>query len=145
MTKFIIDKIVVKIGNLRQYLSYLRKIKSEVSSQKKYNGDFRIFGNTERYIQLSVQCLIDVCHLILSERGLKIPAESREAVSILRGNRIISEKNASNLIKMIGMRNILVHEYGEIDNKKVYNVLKNRLEDFEIFEKEIIKYLGKLN
>lgn len=143
MTKFIIDKIVVKIGNLRQYLAYLRNIKSEVSSQKKYNGDFRIFGNTERYIQLSVQCLIDICHLILSERGLKIPAESREAVSILRGNRIISEKNASNLVKMIGMRNILVHEYGEIDNKKVYNVLKNRLKDFEIFEKEIIKYLGK--
>jgi uncharacterized protein YutE (UPF0331/DUF86 family) len=79
----------------------------------------------------------------LSERGLKIPAESREAVSILRKDRIISEKTASNLIKMIGMRNILVHEYGEIDNKKVYDILKNRLNDFERFEREMLKYLKK--
>jgi len=143
MTKFIIDKIVVKIGHLRQYLAYLNKIKAMALSQKEYNANFLIFGNTERYIQLSVQCLMDICHLILVERGLKIPADTGDVFSILRKDRIISEKTASNLIKMVGMRNILVHEYGEIDNEKVYDVLKNKLKDFEIFEKEILKYLNK--
>ncbi len=38
-------------------------------------------------------------------------------------------------------RNILVHEYGRIDNAIVYEVITERLGDFEVFKKEILKVL----
>jgi uncharacterized protein YutE (UPF0331/DUF86 family) len=43
---------------------------------------------------------------------------------------------------MVGLRNILVHEYGKIDRKKVYGVLTHNLEDLEEFKKQIMRFLG---
>jgi uncharacterized protein YutE (UPF0331/DUF86 family) len=143
MTTFIIEKIIVKIGNLKQYLNYLSQLSKEIESEEKYENDFRLIGNTERYLQLSAQCVIDVCQLIAVEESIKMVGENREIVSELRGRRIITEKTASNLTKMVGMRNVLVHEYGEIDNKMVYETLKNNMNDFEDFIEEIKKYFNK--
>jgi len=42
---------------------------------------------------------------------------------------------------LTGFRNILVHEYGKIDRKKVYQYLTERLEDIENFREEILEYL----
>ena len=41
---------------------------------------------------------------------------------------------------MAGFRNLLVHEYLEIDRHRVYSILENDLADFERF----IKAVGKL-
>lgn len=41
--------------------------------------------------------------------------------------------------RMKGLRNILVHEYGRIDDELVYEVLKNKLDDFDVFKKEILQ------
>ena len=45
------------------------------------------------------------------------------------------------LAPMAGFRNILVHEYLEIDRHRVYRVLKNDLSDFERFIKAVSKLL----
>ncbi len=143
MTTFIIEKIIVKVGNLKQYLNYLSQLSKEIESEEKYANDFHLIGNTERYLQLSVQCVIDICQLLAVEESIKMAGENREIISVLKEKKIITEKTASNLTKMVGMRNILVHEYGEISNKMVYETLKNHTKDFEDFIEEIQKYLNK--
>ena len=45
------------------------------------------------------------------------------------------------LKKMKGFQNLLVHEYGRINEKIVYDMVRNRLSDFTDFKKEIIKVL----
>ncbi len=42
---------------------------------------------------------------------------------------------------MAGFRNILVHEYLEIDRRRVYQVLRDDLVDFERFIKAVSKLL----
>ena len=42
---------------------------------------------------------------------------------------------------MKAFRNILVYEYGRVDDKIVYETLKNKLGDFEAFKKEIVRAL----
>ena len=42
---------------------------------------------------------------------------------------------------MAGFRNLLVHEYMEIDRHRVYAVLENDLGDFEKFIKAVSKLL----
>jgi uncharacterized protein YutE (UPF0331/DUF86 family) len=143
MTTFIGEKIIVKIGNLKQYLDYLNQLSKEIESEEKYEKDFHLIGNTERYLQLSAQSVIDICQLLAVEESIKMVGENREIISVLRGKSIITEKTASNLTKMVGMRNILVHEYGEISNKMVYETLKNNMNDFEDFIKEILNYFKK--
>ncbi len=42
---------------------------------------------------------------------------------------------------MRGFRNILVHVYEHIDDRLVYDVLKNNIDDFNSIRKEIIAAL----
>ena len=41
---------------------------------------------------------------------------------------------------MIGFRNIIAHEYGDIDLKMVYRILKENLVDIHVFMDAITRY-----
>ena len=47
------------------------------------------------------------------------------------------------LVKMAGFRNIVVHDYAKIDDAAVYGALKKRLGDFEEFARSIVAYLER--
>ena len=141
MTSLTRQKILEKLENFKDYLEYLYQLQKEAKNEKMFLADFHLFGNTERYLQLSIQIIVDISHLIIIDLGLKRPEDNYEAISILFENKIISEKLAKKLTKMIGLRNILVHEYGKIDRKKIYKILKEQMGDLEEFKKQIIKFL----
>ena len=44
---------------------------------------------------------------------------------------------------MVGLRNILIHEYVSIDLNKIYEILQNRLDDFRDFIKYINQFMKK--
>lgn len=142
MTSFTRHKILAKLENLQEYLSYLRQLRRETKDEKTFLADFHLFGNTERYLQLSIQSIIDTAHLIIIDLGLKRPEDNYEAISILFGKKIISKNLAPKLTKMVGLRNILVHEYGKIDRKKVFEILTRRVRDLETFKRQIIDFLN---
>jgi uncharacterized protein YutE (UPF0331/DUF86 family) len=43
---------------------------------------------------------------------------------------------------MKAVRNILVHEYGHIDDSIVFDVVQNKLDDFDIFKQRILQTLA---
>lgn len=141
MTSISQQKILEKLENLNEYLSYLKKLKKETKNEKSFLSDFHLFGNTERYLQLSIQAIIDSSHLVIIDLGLRKPEDNYEAVSILFDKKIISGKLADKFSKMIGLRNILVHEYGKIDRKKVYKILQTQIKDLEEFKRQILNFL----
>mgnify|MGYP000005135533 CR=1 FL=1 len=143
MTNLTREKIFAKLENYREYISYLKKAKQEATSQKKFTSDFHLFGSVERYLQLCTQIIIDVGHLIIIDSGDKRPEDNYEMVSTLRQKKIISKKTADNVTSMIGLRNLLVHEYGHIDRNKVYKILKENITDLDKFYKEVVAYLKK--
>jgi uncharacterized protein YutE (UPF0331/DUF86 family) len=42
---------------------------------------------------------------------------------------------------MKGFRNILVHEYGRVDDRLVFEVLQNKLANFTSFKEEVLQVL----
>lgn len=143
MTQLTRQKIFEKLENLRESLGYLQKLREETHSEEEFILDFHLFGNVERYLQLSIQSIIDIAHLVIIDLDLKRPDDNYEAVSLLYNQGAIPEDLASKLTKMVGLRNILVHEYGKIDRKKIYEVLETQLEDLEKFQKQLLAYLEK--
>lgn len=141
MTSISQQKILEKLENLNEYLGYLKQLKKETKNEKNFLSDFHLFGNVERYLQLSIQAIIDSSHLIIIDLGLRKPEDNYEAVSILFDKKIISEELAEKLSKMIGLRNILVHEYGKIDRKKIYKILQTQIKDLEEFKRQILNFL----
>ena len=47
------------------------------------------------------------------------------------------------LIKMAGLRNRLVHLYWKIDQKTLYEFLQNDLDDFKLFQQNVVAYLNQ--
>lgn len=142
MSKESYNKIIFKLQKLDEYVKYLKE--TQKINKNQFVEDYHFFGLAERYLQLSIEILLDVGKLLIIIRGLKRPEENQEIFSALRDEKIISEKLAQNLIGIANFRNILVHDYEKIDREIVYEKLKNNIDDFELFKKEISEYLSKM-
>ncbi len=120
-----------KISSIEKYLKILERYKKYPKEKIKENVDIR--GATERYLYLVVQATIDLAEAIVSLKNLRKPTIMSENFSILEEENIINKELTEKLMKMVGFRNIIAHDYEEIDYGIVYDILKNRLKDIKEF------------
>ncbi len=66
---------------------------------------------------------------------------SRDVFEILNENSVISEDLSVKLQKMVGFRNIAVHDYQRIDPAILQSIIENNLDDFRKLSKTIVNYL----
>jgi uncharacterized protein YutE (UPF0331/DUF86 family) len=90
---------------------------------------------------VSIQAAIDIANHLISERGLRKPANYREAFKILGEAGLISNDLAEKLSDLAGFRNVLVHIYWGLDMETVYDILQNDREPLRIFRDEIKRIL----
>lgn len=132
------DRILIKIDQLEGYLKELREIlPADFAGYQKIERR----RACERLLQVSIEVVIDICHLLVAGLRLGIAAEEDDLFEKLKGAGIISLKTTEVLKELKGFRNILVHEYARIDDKIVYETAKTRLADFETFKQQILQYL----
>ena len=133
------DRILIKLDRLYGYLGELREILPD---------DFTVYRRVEkrraceRLLQVSIEAVIDVCHLLVAGLRLGIAAEEDDLFDKLRESSIVTEEMAEILKEMKGLRNILVHEYARIDDRTVYDIARTRLTDFEAFKQQVLQYLN---
>ena len=137
-----VDRHVVqaRIGKIREYVALLRKIRG-MADEQRFVKDPLVYGNAERYLQLAIQAVLDISNHIVADMNLSLPADSTELFELLAKHKVLPIRLSKKLTPMAGFRNILVHEYLEIDRRRVYRVLKNDLGDFEKFIKAVSRLL----
>lgn len=96
-----------------------------------------------RRMQVAVENCIDIATHLAA--GLDLPRKERASdVFLLLGeNKIISKEIAGKLAGAVGFRNILVHEYAEIDYRLAYAGLDEKLSDLNQFAREVLEFLEK--
>jgi len=99
------------------------------------------YGSTERFLQLAIETTIDIGNHIIADMNLGDVQWSSDIASILHEKGYLSVEMRETWIKMIGFRNLLVHDYLEIDRKKVHEVLQNNLSDLKSLEKVFAQFL----
>ncbi|MFQ6062788.1 MAG: DUF86 domain-containing protein [Methanosarcinales archaeon] len=97
-----------------------------------------------RYLVVQlVEASAGICMHILS-RAYTERAENYPDCFIRLGAKGIIPKDLEvSLVSAARLRNLLVHRYWEVDDKKVYNSVKNGLKDFEEYVVFIKKYLER--
>lgn len=135
------ERILAKLDELDGYLGELRQVVPE--SYARYAESVEKRRACERLLQLSIECAIDVCALFVSGLRLGLPAEEDDLIEKLEQAGLVSSEMAKVLRTMKGFRNILVHEYGRIDNAIVFAMATRRLQDFNSFKTEILQALAK--
>ena len=129
-------RIKDKIKEIESYLAELSDIVPE--SFHDYVKDKKAKAACERYFEKIIESVVDLAFLLIKERGLKTPEEDKEAFDILAGSKIIPGTLATKLKDAKGMRNIIAHEYGRVDDKIVFEAITEELEkDVREFIKNI--------
>ena len=92
---------------------------------------------------------MDIGSHILSRIPGARPTSYKDIPRLLEKSRIIpADFVANSLGKMAGYRNRMVHFYGEITEREIYNIIQEELEDFYTFLKyinAILKNPSKFN
>lgn len=95
-------------------------------------------------LQLAIQAVLDMSSYILATSGKSVPDQYRPGILTLATLRILPADFAERIAAMAGFRNILVHEYLDVDMALVKQVLDEQLNDFVTFGKHIGVYLDSL-
>ena len=133
------ERIISKFKEIEEYLEELDSIKP--SNLEEYENSIEKKRACERLVQISIECVIDICNIIISESKFGIPIDEEDVFITLESKKVVSKEMKQILIEMKGMRNALVHKYGKVDNEQVFNAITDKLEDFEKFKSEILKFL----
>ena len=116
----------------------IHRIKEEYEDNPKNLEDYRRLDSIVLNLQRSCELVTDIAMYIVSARKLGIPQEKREAFELLEKNGLIPKAMCENMKKMIGFRNIAVHDYKKIDETILQDVIENHLNDLLDFARTIL-------
>ena len=134
-----IEEITFKLEQLREYVGLLKEYQACDFEEIRINRTLR--GAIERYMEISLACMIDICEMIISGEKLRRPDSYREVILTLGQFDILPKAFAEKLAPATGFRNVLVHMYADINLEILYSHLQNDIDDFEEFAGYIAKYL----
>jgi len=128
--------ILRKIERIDSYLKQIRQKKDPGFDAFRKDRDLQsiVLFNV---IQ-SIQACMDIGAHIISDAGWGVPGSQSDIFEILSHNRIITKSLSQRMIKMIGFRNRIVHEYEKIDLRIVYDVWRKRIRDIDSFCRYVV-------
>lgn len=80
-------------------------------------------------LQRAAELTIDIANYLIRTRKLGLPQASRDSFSLLEQEGLIDQETARRLRGMVGFRNVLVHEYTQLDLDIMKDVIEKRGQD----------------
>jgi uncharacterized protein YutE (UPF0331/DUF86 family) len=139
-----IDKDLVyrKLSRLNMYLDKLKPISEK--NYDEYLSNFMYKTTAERLIQLIVECASDINNHVVVESGSRPPEDYTSSFTRAAEAGLIDRDLAERIKGSGGMRNIIVHEYMDIDDERVYKTLPVAIKDYKEYIKQVDAFLEKL-
>jgi uncharacterized protein YutE (UPF0331/DUF86 family) len=81
---------------------------------------------------------IDLAMHVASRQGLGIPQETRDVFNLLHDSGVIDAGLRDRLQRMVGFRNLAVHEYQKLQRPILESIVTERLGDFTEFAAAIL-------
>jgi uncharacterized protein YutE (UPF0331/DUF86 family) len=113
---------------------------------EEYAGDDKnLFTNQTKQdaivlnLQRACETAIDLAMYVVNQRRLGVPQESRDAFTLLQTAGILPADLATRMQKMVGFRNVAVHEYTRLNLDVVHAIIGKQLDDFRTFSSTIVK------
>ena len=85
----------------------------------------------ERALHVAAEAIFDVAGHLLAGRGHTVPSVYRELVPALARAGVLTDALAHRLAGLAGFRNLLVHDYADVDPSQVWALIDGRLADLE--------------
>ena len=107
----------------------IKRIEEEYENNPKNLVDYRRMDSIVLNLQRACETVTDIAMYVVSTRKLGIPQTKKEAFELLKKENLISSDVCDNMKNMIGFRNIAIHDYKQIDEEILQDVIENHLTD----------------
>ncbi len=132
--------LAARLAALDEYLRFLGEVaRLDLPS---FTGEPRNYASAERFLQLAIECVFDIGTHCIAALRLPRPARYADILPALATAGVITRETADELSNLAGFRNLLVHDYAQIDRERVHGFLASRLEGFRRFAADIACYLA---
>lgn len=116
----------------------INRINEEYDNNPDNLEDYRKMDSIVLNLQRACEMATDAAMYVVSNRRLGIPQTKKEVFEKLNKNGLISDEMCANMKGMVGFRNIAIHEYKQIDEDIVRDVIENHLGDIKEFVRTMI-------
>jgi len=134
------DLVLSKASSVKRHLNRIKE-KRDIDLQT-FLRDLDRQESILFNLQMAIQNCIDIAAHIISEEGVGVPGSTNEMFYLLEDNGYISVDITEKMVKAVGFRNFIVHEYGKVELKQVFEVAKKEIEDLEKYLLSIFSKLG---
>jgi len=130
------DVLLSKAATLERCIKRIREEYDKAQGQfdTNYTNQDAAILNIER----ACETTLDIGQHIIRKYKLGNPQTSRDIFSILEENKWIDQELSDNLKKMVGFRNVAIHNYRDLQLPIVVSVIEQHLNEFIRYSEDII-------
>ena len=134
------DLILAKAGSVKRHIDRI-KAKSD-ADMAAFMRDLDRQESIAFNMHLAIQNCMDIAAHIISDEGLGVPGSAGEMFFILQENGFLSADLADKMVKAVGFRNLLVHEYQKIDLQRLHKAAEKNVDDLIEYLSAVFSKLG---
>ncbi len=109
---------------------------------KEFNNMGLLKDGIMKRLELIIQNIIDICAIISSDLRLEKPDSEEKIIDNLGKAGILNNEMVNKIKEMKGLRNILVHRYGKINDELIFENINKDLDDINTFINEIDLFIN---
>ena len=132
--------VSVKLEQIEQY-------HGELADKRRTLSRTDLFENTteQRAVERMFENVIQACsdlakHVAAADFGWE-GHSSKEAIRVLEREGVIDEETGDTIVAAVGFRNVLAHEYGQVDYAEVYEILQTGLDVYDAYSRQLAQWI----
>lgn len=131
--------VSVKLEQIEQYHGELKE-KQETLSRSEFLQNTTEQRAVERMFENAIQACSDLAQHIATQDFDFDGNTAKGAIRVLHREDVIDKETMTTLVAAIGFRNILAHEYGQIDSAEVFETLQTGLTVYDTYSQQIAQW-----
>jgi uncharacterized protein YutE (UPF0331/DUF86 family) len=133
------EKIRHKLRAIKTCLEKLEELKK--NREDEFLSDYKLTDTARHNLQIAVEAMLDIANHIIARHSFEIPKRNADSFIILCKHGILSREMRATYAAMARFRNRIVHMYDDVDNREVYRILQEHLNDYDSFVRDIVRYM----
>jgi uncharacterized protein YutE (UPF0331/DUF86 family) len=91
---------------------------------------------------IAIEVCIDVGRHVIASEGLRAPLDYADVFAVLADAHLVDPAIAADLRDTARFRNLLVHNYTKVDDTRVVEILRERVDDLALFRTALARAAG---
>jgi uncharacterized protein YutE (UPF0331/DUF86 family) len=129
----VVDELRVRqmLDRLGEEIDALRRL-SRRDAEELLHDDDLLAAVKYRFI-VAIEVCIDIGRHVVASEGLRAPLDYADVFSVLAEAALLDSGAAADLRDTARFRNLLVHGYAKVDDTRVVEILRDRVDDLAAF------------